>query len=133
MTNNTEEQKDTDLSPAAGRTLDALVAERMGKVFRWTNTGQPLIDVVPPMYGAASHMEALPYYSTQISAAWELVEKAQAKGYEPIVRYDTVIGDWVANIVTNRHYQSYKSFNASANTAPHAICLAYLALTDEVK
>jgi len=98
-----------DLRP--GRELDALVAERVTKL-SWH-----------PDYPGD-----LPYYSTDISAAWEVIEQVYKDGhgwmlvgpnfddtkwhaYESTGCADPDYGDW---------------YELDGDTAPHAICLAAL-------
>lgn len=82
----------TTLKP--GRELDALVAEKvMGGELR--------------------------PYSTDISAAWEVVEKY--KWAEPELRYSDEQHCWVFSLHKASGYP-----NECGDTAPHAICLAAL-------
>ena len=93
----------------AGRELDALVAE---KVMGWTNVrfichGLSLRGEVD---GEPS--EKVPFYSVDIDAAWDVVEKIGTSF--TLERY-------------NRWYVEFGDrYSAAADTAPHAICLAAL-------
>lgn len=115
----------------AGRELDALVAER---VMGWMSVGlrarygmlaadwrghDPLSRVGPEFECA------VPHYSTDIAAAWQVVEKVQASGHRVCLyrqwngQYHCVFGTAFApNFPGERH----------ADTAPLAICLAALAV-----
>ena len=133
-----------------GREMDALVAERvMGKNLRrcehheW---GTETIDVADYHYGICCKncfafwmvcceepepqnqcVTPHPYYSTSISAAWEVVEKlndwawliygGERHGYS-----------WNADLVTNDGaFSSYDHLHGDKiHSAPHAICLAAL-------
>jgi len=66
----------------------------------------------------AGCLEVVPFYSTDIAAAWELVEMAAGRGW----------------VVTVRQMRRGKAkvriglpFSAEASTAPEAICKAFLA------
>lgn len=105
-----------------GRELDALIAE---KVFGAVRTQEKFQGYVPipgdPVYYSEVYkyptgvnyliddpknrhgmMGGVPHYSTDISAAWEVVEKL------------------------NKQYSFHLNTKGSADTAPHAICLAAL-------
>jgi hypothetical protein len=118
----------------AGRELDALVAE---KVMGWT------VDPIYRMYtgsvvrhAAGHNLETRFNPSTDITAAWEVVEKMRALGlwveinlgYEfdgPSI--DCIIGEYGAagGIIEGlRHGE--KQWSEEADTAPLAICLAAL-------
>lgn len=111
---------------AAGRELDALVAV---KVFGWSEERKA--DYPPNSERAAANCWhrpliaapcSLPHFSTDISAAWLVVEKLLADGKQVEVNGYNDEGDpdvdpWVVLInLTVSH----------AKTAPHAICLAAL-------
>ena len=103
-----------------GRELDAVIAEKImelevvrnkkggwsiGEANYWYTNDEP--------GGVLSN--PLPEYSTDIAAAWEVVEKLQK--LNPLhIRSD----------ITGRWFVSCGPFNASASTAAHAICLAAL-------
>lgn len=89
-----------------GRELDALVAEKVfgvdvGDIY-YDSTMQEITNF------------SIPHYSTDISAAWEVVEK--------FGRFDLILngsGAWCAEF--------YGSWDRSfGDSAPHAICLAAL-------
>jgi hypothetical protein len=117
----------------AGRELDALVAE---KVMGWTSDlyahslmGEKVRLWLPPPPSDVAHTaDTLPRYSTDIAAAWEVVEKVSGPGlafelvdvgsfnpgYTELPRWCASFGD--GNVVIAEE----------ADTAPHAICLAAL-------
>lgn len=108
----------------AGRELDALVAEKVmgerrlsrnvdvgdGREFRWKIHGELL--------------ENPPAYSTDIAAAWEVVEKL-GKRFNVFVDYPTS-GNVHANTGIMCDDFGHGHTCADAATAPHAICLAAL-------
>ena len=107
----------------AGRELDALVAERLGYEIK-------------PGYAQCgfghktNYWFRIPSYSTSITAAWELVGKLRAQGLAV-----WVIGDQTGSLVCVGDYQGgYDlgdlTYRASGNTAPLAICLAFLKVTE---
>jgi len=111
----------------AGRELDALVAERLGAIkvipygtsegdffCHWGNT---------PDGGGISR--PLCHYSTSIAAAWELVEKL--KGDSCTIDISSATPGWICMIdVLHGHGAEVR-----ADTAPLAICLAFLKATEE--
>ena len=123
----------------AGRELDALIAEKvMGhRMFEPPPMSEPW-EVMPDDYRGRP---LLPY-STDIGAAWEVVEKMRERGKD---RKDIAIcmdgfslsqnhvgedwqdypwapeGGWSATFT-----DGYNTSGAAALTAPHAICLAAL-------
>lgn len=93
------------------RTIDALVAE---KVIGWT--------VKPGQIGTSHSVKGhfispvdVPRYSTEIAAAWEVVER-----FLPM-QLEFTIGKWEC-----WSYAGEKLCSAEAGTAPLAICLAAL-------
>jgi hypothetical protein len=99
----------------AGRELDALIAQKvMGQNYFINSFGfpeqGPLVSKEPP------------HYSTDIAAAWEIVQEMEKKHTEP--------GKWVGLSITAEDRGCWRatfwrkwSFGSSA---PHAICLAAL-------
>lgn len=110
---------------AAGRELDALVAER---VMGWRSIGSDGISTFgdPPndpldLSGTGDGHFHVPRYSTDISAAWEVVEKA--KDWRITIDGGEYHGDsWGVKIANNDGY-----FYGFGDTAPLAICRAALA------
>lgn len=127
----------------AGRDLDALVAEKvMGyPAFAWQavpilaehvyqdfDTASPCL-VCGRFDGSAF---CLPHYSTDIAAAWEVVERLKV---EPFKGRELVLEIYVSAEVPDETEvsvqwfdddQGYGPFYLLAKTAPHAICLAAL-------
>ncbi len=117
-----------DLKP--GRGLDKLIAE---KVMGWTEIKT---EVIPEtgwdLYGVNSKGEGdflIPDYSTDISAAWEVVEKLISIGYmvdiQTHTRFHQVqLEKLVGETDSGGIWQGGESIEGQS--APHAICLAAL-------
>ena len=72
--------RDEILNMPAGREMDALVAE---KVMGWTNpriTPSGRFRITPPMGGKYHGGQMPPKYSTDIAAAWQVVEWLMERG-----------------------------------------------------
>ena len=116
------------------RELDALVAEKvMGwqdarAFFPWPESGVMLDNyaMMPPYGGAIRDIAHVPCYSTDIAAAWEVVEKLDGGGERKTFWWTiTSPGDdtmYSARIVEGSVEIAY----AIAPAAPEAICLAAL-------
>lgn len=129
-----------------GRELDALVAEKvMGvEVARGVQCSYECGFKNDDMGIAASRLEALgwvthypiPYYSTDIAAAWEVVEHIGVGWSLTLARYSSISSaghGWLACFAKSIHpADSTKSYypdvvaHGLADTAPHALCLAAL-------
>ena len=108
-----------------GRELDALVAEKVmgwrrvseGEPYFWPT--QKMIDRIKELHPdvlAVDYFPA-PLFSADIAAAWQIVEKADWWQMESVETGEV----WVI-LAINESY----SYDATANAAPHAICLAAL-------
>jgi hypothetical protein len=121
----------------AGRELDALVAEKvMGKTIIYLRTAlldrEPFIECDPEQ---GSHLSLLPWYSTDIAAAWEVVEKLASVVYEAadsswqqtvrVYSCPTAANCWHCEI--SREFGRGENCLATGDTASEAICLAALA------
>lgn len=114
-----------------GRELDALIAE---KIMGWTKN--ITLDFYPTYYPSRpAQMNILghiiPSYSTDIAAAWKVVEKLQS--YNPFWESsDAFLGfELSPSIGINGKHNWYCNFGDStkgkyADTVSHAICLAAL-------
>jgi hypothetical protein len=126
-----------------GRELDALVAERvMGlQVQRDQYTagvkallGDKRSDD-PWDYYIGDTNDRLPHYSTDISAAWLVVERMrQTHDFELglLAKFKNGKDLWEAEFTDCATDEAYKSYLAEADTAPLAICLAALAALQAV-
>ena len=124
-----EESVDTELK--SGRKLDALIAE---KVMGWS------LDQLAaecgiyrgwPSKGDAIHRPALPilYYSTSISAAWEVVEKMMSGGFRFVFSCEGEKSH--AHFFNDdQEVPGATQFYAVGETAPLAVCLAALKLVE---
>ena len=108
----------------AGRELDALVAEKvMGLEISQTSRGtdNPTIRVITD---GVPHYRTMRCYSTNISAAWEVVEKLQQQFHlrlnSPFDFGDPYFAGFTPLGVTG--FNGRPDFEASAPTAPLAIC-----------
>jgi hypothetical protein len=106
----------------AGRELDAEVAEKV--------MGRPVGEWLEGIYYQDGRRGRIPRFSTDIAAAWQVVEKLAADtpawphhGYFVSIHNSTGLGRWEARIGATAI--------AHAHTAPLAICLAALAACGE--
>jgi hypothetical protein len=93
------------LAMEAGRELDALVCEHVldMEVSRNIHTNLPT-------------WSNMPNYSTDISAAWEVVEKMDSKGFDVMIL-----------VRGGKHRVEFGIIaDVERNTTPHAICIAAL-------
>lgn len=114
----------------AGRELDVEVAE---KVMGWKEVS--LIDGGVPgtrMMGRPplepTHIYGVPYYSTEITDAWEIVEKLKKKNYT--FKLEENSSGWVARFYLTQYIQgnnhTIQAARANSDSAPLAISLAAL-------
>ena len=113
-----------------GRELDALIAEKvMGFVWRrgWGGPWKMLVSPTdaedcPPIQGdegiAADYARFVPRYSTDLAAAWLVVEKLTPRFYVCVERVHRSGDAWNAWVGRS---------NVAASSAPLAICRAALA------
>jgi hypothetical protein len=106
------------------RKIDALVAEH---VMGWANIDVPdakipslVIGVRYDMHGGVPAHWEVPSYSTNLAAAWEVVEKLTEEGYE-----FWVSGDGRVELYDQDDNQFHAGYS-TRRTAPLAICLAAL-------
>jgi len=120
----------TDTVLKAGRTLDALVAERvMGIEHRCARQPNGMrFDIVCPVCDTAEH------YSTDITAAWAVVETLHGRmtimgpGAVEIFDKGERVSQWTCAFMDEDGYPDYF---AEADTAPLAICLAALKTVED--
>lgn len=110
-------ESSSEITIAAGRELDAEVAEKVMGLDRkpWTDED----DVM--------HFPPTELFSTDISAAWQVVEKMREHTKQCVlVEASTNPEEYLCTV--GRHYrgQWFKSHQSKADTAPLAICLAAL-------
>jgi hypothetical protein len=111
------------------RELDAEVAQKaMGYAYDgvawWTHSS-----------GQRTSVDGLPRFSTDIAAAWRVVERITdpdgpfgAQKWSFGMEYSSVIG-WVVDFTPRTRHpkaREYPAFQAQATTAPEAICRAAL-------
>ena len=127
---------------APGRTLDALVAEKvMGWIWVKDNHGVHIEPGSVDDCDCKSHAggnECLPYYSTNIAAAWEIVESVdhgviEDGAYQFAVHVREV---FISRYAVTREGSHFKSdciiiAHAEGETTAHAICLAVKAMEGE--
>jgi hypothetical protein len=114
----------------AGRELDQLIATKVMKHTVFSISPIVLIGLQEANENGATR--DLAHYSTDISAAWEVVEKFQKEAWKVTVSNlgdrskfendDYIFDRWICRVGTNR---------AKADTAPLAICLAALKAVGE--
>lgn len=131
-----------DLKP--GRELDALVAE---KVMGWSDCKASdehgcAIGYTPYWKRETYGCEVVPYYSTSISDAWEIVEKISQKESPSGDCFHFFIDKddedyWCCFDSRVPHKDGGMNvidrFEANSNSAPHAICLAALKAVGEIE
>lgn len=118
----------------ASRELDALIAEKVmgwemvdATIYRWWGLVMGpkefstirAVALIPP---GETEIQLVPSYSTDIEAAWEVVESLQIKGYGFILdNMEHFLGNWQAHFELNAN-----AWAEEANSAPLAICRAAL-------
>lgn len=115
----------TDTSLPAGRELDALIAEKVfGITTRWRDGsnygGDPTryLEYGKQTLGVGTQV---PNYSTDILAAWEIVEAMKSNGFQFAI-YNIPSG-----VFTVRFEKDLKLYSMDSETSiPYAICLAAL-------
>jgi hypothetical protein len=115
-----------------GRELDLLVAEKvMGRTV--SDNPDPIIFKRGDFESHISGPDTIPNYSTDISAAWEVVEKLRKEGIlleiKPISEEIYTYRNAVRNAGMSQYatiVHGYICNGIEADTAPHAICLAAL-------
>jgi hypothetical protein len=101
--------RDEILNMPAGREMDVLIDQHFGQLQKDSS----------PIY-------EMPHYSTDIAAAWEVIEKLCGETGADVVKVckrdpELLRGDWSCNFG--------RGFEAFADTAPLAICRAALLTT----
>lgn len=118
-----------------GRELDAKIYEANGHTwFECWNYEDVYDDEIGEVvrYQPLEVLEKVPHYSTDIAAAWKLVEKAKLCICPPSEKYPFDVKLWCVFQDTEPFTEGQQYF--FGDTAPHAICLAFLALSEsEVK
>ncbi len=112
----------------AGREMDALIAEKvMGiELPKWIFQEHGLT--------TKTSREVVPDYSTDIAAAWQVVEKMRSNGYFYEVTENIEDPSIYCAMFVDRSTSYYDTYEsgwsneqwAAASTAPHVICLAAL-------
>src|SRR5712671_2026097 len=113
---------------AAGRELDAEVATKIMRLRayrRWPDDDYDSWYVVPTTAGTVPSWDEveMPAYSTDVGAAWQIVEHMDSLGWKVQVRSDSQLESyevdepWVC-VFAHRDGAPW----AAANTAPLAIC-----------
>ena len=105
--------------------LDLLIAEKvMGlTVMPGSEEGKTVGDYIGPLYFSNNRWKPLDHYSTDISAAWEVVEKMKE---DYMVRLQTnILGDWECYFTAPMESETIH-YAGISKSAPHAICLAAL-------
>lgn len=112
----------------AGRTLDKIVHEKV--------MGEALIATAlhdhPWLADGTLLNVTVPHYSTNIGAAWQLVEQLTQPGREPQELYFKMTHAWGDDYGTWAYFDwkgtsdGHPLYGANAPTVPHAICLAAL-------
>lgn len=116
----------------ASRALDAEIAEKvMGGVWvpntgcaghAWLQVGSlTVMERGYPRKSSREVWDTCPRYSTDIAAAWLMVEKMRETGRYFHLEFSTIRGDWRCEFGTE------PDIDRTARTAPLAICLAALA------
>lgn len=123
-----------EIMALSGRELDAAVAEyvmgwskhrRKNPLYRYGDPGLDFIWVPPQFNGNVAYRRSLPWYSSDISAAWQVVEELEW----PINLHNCVHGEWECAILCPYEDENGEPRVAAVEpTAPAAICRAALLL-----
>lgn len=117
-----ERRKKERIAMFAGRLLDTLVADR---VMGWkTFAGEPGYGRPPGKLSLV--LNEVPPYSTDIAAAWQVVEHLERTMWALSLHRSTDDNGFLAEGWQAIFTDPEASYHAAAPTAPHAICLAAL-------
>lgn len=115
--------RDEVLSMPAGRELDAVVAERvMG--FRWFTS--PCANVSVPV--ADDSWQYLPAFSTDIAAAWKVVERLGEMGYTLDIQWKGKgrVYEFTSEVSASRWDDyGFRDYHA-VGSMPYAVCMVAL-------
>jgi len=101
--------------------INEKVARKLGWKFLFDPLGHTVVDRVPCFESPNGEIEqSLPDYCTDISAAWEIVEHLKTQSFV------VTIEDCYKARVELVHFSVNEKVKAEADTAPMAICLAFL-------
>jgi hypothetical protein len=124
---------------SAGREMDALIAEKViNLIICESPFKQPGYQGVilngSPYYNADGHghYRSVPFYSTDIAAAWEVVEELNKTRLTYVEFIDAKIPGTAWRVVLFDQGEG-KTIVSLADTAPLAICRAALKATESVK
>lgn len=107
------------------RKIDALVAEHvMGLPVSYDSEYAHLPSIIIDQ--ATGSYDAIPHYSTDIAAAWEVVEKLCDESIPENEQYSVVVSPYWCEFEHRIYQGEPDAFHAYADTAPLAICLAAL-------
>jgi len=117
----------------AGREMDAIIAEKvMGAKIQWIDLSPPFGRGRNLFYGEGEPNENQPIerYSTEISAAWGIVEKMREhNSFGPRSFW---LWSSLGSLVTwHADFYDEPTQGSEANTAPLAICRAALKVAEE--
>jgi hypothetical protein len=122
----------------AGKETDVLIAEKVMGLVPCDNWYLQQITSIGPIFirnqnsckhdGKCYPKEYIPEYSTNISAAWGIVDKLWSRFNFAINRMDMYDGDYIASVMA---FNSNEWKSAHANIAPLAICRAALLTLSE--
>jgi len=119
----TEMTREQILALPPGRELDALVAEKVMGQKLPLGPSEEARSVGPWFHGEGA---VCPSYSTDIAAAWQVVEKFQQTGLAVFSFWTGQYPGYTANLNCETADGKWRYFTADADTAPLAICRAAL-------
>lgn len=127
----------TNPNPGAGRDLDKLVAEKLGLNPVWHYPENPphcdCKNLMFPTDAVPSGWEEVPGYSTEWNAAMQLYEMIAKKGCLIWLRnYEGYSMGYICQVLPGKNGDKMTELSRNAETGPHAIALAFLALPDEI-
>lgn len=128
------------VSSLFGRKLDALIAEQVLGWTRHPDTMHPTdnrtigsVLYCRPEYPATNfggELNCVPYYSTDIAAAMEVVDRLASDGWDITLRNPLILGiprKWRCDLFRGNDSGPHESEMVVAETLPLAICRAALA------
>ncbi|GAB7057397.1 hypothetical protein JCM16163A_41460 [Paenibacillus sp. YK5] len=109
------------LAMPSGRELDVLVAEKVmrGTAHTYVFNNKTINGMMVPIENG-TRISRIPHYSTDISAAWEVVEKMKRNDWVFVI--NSISEEWTALFYLDRIHEH----EVTCNSAPEAICKAAL-------